>query len=464
MFCDNCGKQLEDGSKFCIYCGASLIDDEVEIPAAPVNQPTQPQMPRPGNQMPQTQMSGQYPGRPQSPPPPTNMGGYSQQPRQGGKGPVIIIVAIIALLMIIGIVVAAIFVVPKFLKKGDPDSSTEATVSTETSESTEISKETEETEKEKTKTGKKDEIKKDGSSTEDEPKEDPREKPTDEAENNFDNKDINNLSDSEAQELADYYSTEEKPNIDSFNWFMDNYLQKYNNVAAGNGSSADVREDIMQGGTEITNPKLLNGGWQMLSAWSPTDPSELCYYFQNVTIKTSGGNITLVVQNDFMYTPSDSGTYDMSAEGKTNYSGEWSDDITNLRSSSGTIDLAYFWQKDGCQFGMGEGMLPDGTEGYIVFQRPQGMSYSQTSSGGDSGDYAGFTMNEVIWMARKYSGAPAVEITEDTSTELVIHCFEEIDDGGGQSHTATTDWLYLDPKTLTGENFSGEKVDLKKYK
>ena len=35
MFCNNCGKQIPDGSKFCIYCGAKMPEYRPVTPAAP---------------------------------------------------------------------------------------------------------------------------------------------------------------------------------------------------------------------------------------------------------------------------------------------------------------------------------------------------------------------------------------------------------------------------------------------
>ena len=58
MFCNNCGAQLPDGSKFCTACGATLAQDAA---------PQQPQ--QPGGYQPQ---QGGYPQQPQ--------GGYPQQP------------------------------------------------------------------------------------------------------------------------------------------------------------------------------------------------------------------------------------------------------------------------------------------------------------------------------------------------------------------------------------------------
>ena len=35
MFCINCGKQLEEGSRFCPYCGAKVPDLTFSAPANP---------------------------------------------------------------------------------------------------------------------------------------------------------------------------------------------------------------------------------------------------------------------------------------------------------------------------------------------------------------------------------------------------------------------------------------------
>lgn len=42
MYCTKCGKQMEDGSQFCIYCGHKLESAESDAPAAkaaPTQQP-----------------------------------------------------------------------------------------------------------------------------------------------------------------------------------------------------------------------------------------------------------------------------------------------------------------------------------------------------------------------------------------------------------------------------------------
>ena len=51
MFCFKCGKQLADGSKFCLFCGQPLDAGSAAAPAAPVApvvapQPVQPQIPQ----------------------------------------------------------------------------------------------------------------------------------------------------------------------------------------------------------------------------------------------------------------------------------------------------------------------------------------------------------------------------------------------------------------------------------
>lgn len=48
MFCNNCGKQIEDSSNFCIFCGVSLKGEPAVAPSpegAEYSMPQQPQQP-----------------------------------------------------------------------------------------------------------------------------------------------------------------------------------------------------------------------------------------------------------------------------------------------------------------------------------------------------------------------------------------------------------------------------------
>lgn len=63
---------------------------------------------------------------------------------------------------------------------------------------------------------------------------------------------------------------------------------------------------------------------------------------------------------------------------------------------------------------------------------------------------------EIVELARIYSGAPIAELDQVMDNgNLYIHLYEDMGD-----HVATIDWYEIDPVTLTGTNFEGNKVDL----
>ncbi len=64
--------------------------------------------------------------------------------------------------------------------------------------------------------------------------------------------------------------------------------------------------------------------------------------------------------------------------------------------------------------------------------------------------------DEIVELAKKYSGAPIAELDQVMDNgNLYIHLYEDAGD-----HTATIDWYEIDPKTLQGTDFNGNKVDL----
>lgn len=78
-----------------------------------------------------------------------------------------------------------------------------------------------------------------------------------------------------------------------------------------------------------------------------------------------------------------------------------------------------------------------------------------TAKNEDSGS-AAITNDEIVERAKKRSGAPIAELDYiDDNGHLIIHLYEQMPD-----HTATWDWYDIDPKTLTGTDILGEKVDL----
>ena len=90
---------------------------------------------------------------------------------------------------------------------------------------------------------------------------------------------------------------------------------------------------------------------------------------------------------------------------------------------------------------------PDGT----IVSAGKTEQKQENSSGGASNNYA-----DIVEKARKKSGAPLAELDGiDPDGTLNIHLYEDAGD-----HTATWDWYYIDPQTLTGHNAVGDVINL----
>ena len=111
MFCQNCGTQIPDGSKFCGSCGASIGGSQ---PVQQVNKP----IPQTGRPIPQMQQGGQpmrqmqYHGQPGQP--------YMQpaQMKNKSKGVSIVLVICLAIILFFAAAVAAIVII--FAQKNGP--------------------------------------------------------------------------------------------------------------------------------------------------------------------------------------------------------------------------------------------------------------------------------------------------------------------------------------------------------
>lgn len=65
---------------------------------------------------------------------------------------------------------------------------------------------------------------------------------------------------------------------------------------------------------------------------------------------------------------------------------------------------------------------------------------------------------------KKYTGSPIVGIDHYDNGKPVVHCYEiVIDDEEGNGHTATSDWLTVDPETMIATDILEQYVDLKPY-
>ncbi len=67
-------------------------------------------------------------------------------------------------------------------------------------------------------------------------------------------------------------------------------------------------------------------------------------------------------------------------------------------------------------------------------------------------------------VAKNYSGAPLVCVeTENADGSYVVQCYEEVDDGDGESHIVTWDRLTVDPNNNTVTDSNGDEIDFIAY-
>lgn len=96
-------------------------------------------------------------------------------------------------------------------------------------------------------------------------------------------------------------------------------------------------------------------------------------------------------------------------------------------------------------------------EDYEDFEEgPEEITEEESEPEEDAKDSGSLSNDEIVELAKKYSGAPVAELDQVMDNgNLYIHLYEDMGD-----HTATIDWYEIDPKTLKGTNFEGEEVDL----
>ena len=155
----------------------------------------------------------------------------------------------------------------------------------------------------------------------------------------------------------------------------------------------------------------------------------------------------------------------------------------------------------GTKFAIGNVMSIDGTEGLVALQRGTGIiEYTPTENfvdySSNAVDYnfviteatteakteapkepkteapkepattapsgpaaSGIDTSFALPAARAYSGANTAEVAGVDGDAVIIHCYDDMGD-----HTATVNWLTIDPTDYTGYDFYGNYVDLKQYK
>lgn len=108
---------------------------------------------------------------------------------------------------------------------------------------------------------------------------------------------------------------------------------------------------------------------------------------------------------------------------------------------------------------------PEEYEGGIVLEgEPE---YDPDEVEALAGDVAieAYTYDSLCQAASEYTGAPVCEVDSEDDMEgtVTIHCYEIVDNGEDDVHTATVDWLTISVYTGIGTNLLGEEVDLTPY-
>lgn len=127
-------------------------------------------------------------------------------------------------------------------------------------------------------------------------------------------------------------------------------------------------------------------------------------------------------------------------------------------------------------FGLGEdetGTEPDELAGATVIPNEYdpddyegGLEYGGVEVEELAGDVAiaAWTYDELCELAANYSGAPICEVDSvDDNGNVLIHCYEIVDNGEDDVHTATVDWLTVDPYSTETTNLMGETFYLNEY-
>ena len=162
--------------------------------------------------------------------------------------------------------------------------------------------------------------------------------------------------------MADMLNISTFPSAAVFDWCMEDMKNSGTVTITGNYNSTSGI---------ITSPDKIYGKWQYLQVYEPSNPGE-DYYLKTgmADFITDGSNVTIYMV-DYLLSES-SGSWTANAG---NYTETYSGTMTGDGSITFNIDSMYFainrFESDGVyQYAVGELILPDGSKGKILLQRP----------------------------------------------------------------------------------------------
>ncbi len=162
---------------------------------------------------------------------------------------------------------------------------------------------------------------------------------------------------------AEIMGAYEQTSFGTFTWALDALDEKK--------KPSDVVGEYNSISGLITDPARLEGDWQAMVVWDPDhklDSYEIECSFAN--IRTSGSNVSVTFNYKLSYDYGGNET-DISDRDSFTCSGDMSESGSiTLDSNSMSFFIDYFWSDGISQYGFGKMILPDGTEGVVVLQRP----------------------------------------------------------------------------------------------
>ncbi len=264
------------------------------------------------------------------------------------------------------------------------------------------------------------------------------------------------MSQDEQKKIADDLTTTENAYATEFDWLID----KVFNISKGEWANETDPEFCRR--IEGDEAALLNGGWKCFIFEG--DPG---YYtgqyerYLNAVVDTDGSKFNITLNWNLWY--ADEGAFE--EDGQEILKGKWDSSKATAHTTSeiGNIDFTDFYitYENGGEYAVGTLLWNSGEVDHVGLMRGTPMNPSSAAAPSFT---AGLSDQETILIerAKKLSGAPEAELEKNMDGTVTIHLFETVDDGDGQSHTATWDWYTVDPKTMKGTNFMEEEIDLSK--
>ena len=159
----------------------------------------------------------------------------------------------------------------------------------------------------------------------------------------------------ETTEESDFFSTDERPGLRDFDWFIEDYM---------NGN-------YIENAVDITDHKALNGGWKVMLFTDPYNTmNAYSLRFLNGTMTTSGNKVKLTLDYYRMYEGGDGSYVDETDRQKETFSSEWQNMFVEFDTGYSKITVYYFCEKGGKQYAIGNVEWISGEYGYFAMVRP----------------------------------------------------------------------------------------------